>query len=102
MFNRDTGNELSIEKLIKGPDTEIWNRSLVNEFVHLAQEVGQERITTEQVRGTNTLFFIPRSKVPNNVKVTYTNFIYDIRPLKPENTQSLCHSWWQQARLRRR
>ena len=46
--------------------------------------MGQLRKTTEQVRGTNTLFFIPFSKVTNNVKVTYTNFICDICPLKPE------------------
>ena len=30
------------------------------------------------------MFFIPRHKVPAGEKITYANFIYDIRPLKTE------------------
>ena len=84
VFNLDTGNKISIETLIKGPDANTWNRSPTNEFGRLAQGMGQLHKPLEQVRGTNTLFFILLSKVPNNVKVTYANFICDIRSLKPE------------------
>ena len=68
VFNPDIGNKLSIERLIKGPDAATWNHSLTNEFGRLVQGVGHLRKPLEQVRSTNTLFFIPRSKVPNNAK----------------------------------
>ena len=84
MFNPDTGNKLSIEKLVKGPDAMTRNRSFANKFGRLAKGVGLLQRTTEQVYGTNPLLFIPHFKVPNNVRVTYANFICDICPLKPE------------------
>ena len=84
MFNPDTVNKLKIEKLIKGLDAKTWKRSLANEFSHLVQGVGHLWQETEKFRGTGTLFFIPRSKVPSNIKVAYTNFICDIRPFNPE------------------
>ena len=35
-------------------------------------------------RGNNTIFFIPKSKVPSTKKVTYGRLVSTIRPLKKE------------------
>ena len=40
--------------LIKGPDKEIWTKSLANEFVRLAQGV------RNRIEGTNKIYFIPK------------------------------------------
>ena len=34
------------------------------------------------VKGTNTIFFIHKSQVPTDAKVTYANLIRNIKPLK--------------------
>jgi hypothetical protein len=70
--------------LLKGEDKHIWSRSLTNEFGRLAQGIGKDRPHTQQIKGTDTIAFIHRSQIPTAAKVTYANFITDIRPHKKE------------------
>ena len=58
----------------------IWTRSFSNELGRLAQGVGG------RVEGTNTMFFIPKNKVPQDrfKDVTYGRIVVDYRPQKEE------------------
>jgi len=68
----------TIDSLLSGPDSAIWNKSVSNEFGRLAQ--GNDA----GIIGTDTIHFIHKSEVPIGKVVTYGNFICDIRPLKSE------------------
>ena len=70
---------MSYRDLIQGPDAHVWLTSCANDFGRLAQGVG-----TRMPTGTNTIFFIPKSKVPNDRKVSYINPVASIRPNKSE------------------
>jgi len=72
------GKKETIDSLLSGPDSIIWNKSVSNEFGRLAQ--GNDA----GIIGTNTILFIYKSEVPIGKVVTYGNFICDIRPLKSE------------------
>jgi hypothetical protein len=74
----DKGVKETMDSLLAGPDSNIWTTSLCNEFGRLAQGY------SNTVKGTNTIAFIQRSEVPTDKKVTYGNFICDLRPLKEE------------------
>ena len=74
-----TGQMLEYRHLIKGPDSQIWKKSLANDFGRLAQGVG-----TRMKSGTNTIFFVHPSKIPQHKKVTYARLVADLRPLKSE------------------
>ena len=50
--------------LIKGPEIKIWKRSFAKKLRKLAQGI-------IDIKGTNTVMFIPKSKVPKDKKVTY-------------------------------
>ena len=63
--------------LIKGPERIIWERSFANDLGHLAQG-------NREVKGTNTVMFIPRSKVPKDKKVTYGKIVCEMKPEKEE------------------
>jgi hypothetical protein len=76
IYNKE-GIKETLDTLLAGPDGDIWGSSLNNEFGRLAQ--GYETII-----GTDTIEFIPKHEVPPDKKVTYGNFICDIRPLKAE------------------
>jgi hypothetical protein len=79
------GKQGSLKKLLLGPDATIWERSLANEWGRLLPHgIGTSRPTTEQITGTGTVFFIPKSRVPKDRKVTYANFVCNIRPQKTE------------------
>ena len=56
----------------------VWSRSLDNELGRLTQGF------RNQVKGTDTMEFIPKQNVPQDRKVTYSNFVCDYRPLKSE------------------
>jgi hypothetical protein len=78
--DNDTGEYLNYRQLIRDPKHQkIWNTSAANEFGRLAQGVGG------RVKATNTIFFIPKDKVP---KVTYWSFSCDIKPNKEETHQT--------------
>ena len=79
------GNQGSLTKLLLGPDATIWERSLANEWGRLlAHGLGISRPAAEQVKGTGTVFFIDKTQVPKDHRVTYANFICNIRPQKTE------------------
>ena len=84
VYHSVTGAKQSLDKLINGHDKITWTTSLSNELGRCAQGVGKTREPSKRVSGTNIIFFIPAHKVPQGQKVTYANFINDIRPLKSE------------------
>ena len=58
-----------------GGDT--WIKALANDLGRLAQGVG-----TRMPTGTNTVFFVAKSAIPQGPKVTYAQMIASIRPTK--------------------
>jgi hypothetical protein len=79
------GKQGSLTNLLLGPDATIWERSLVNEWGRLlAHGFGNSRPAAEQVKGTGTVFFIEKTQVPKDHRVTYANFLCNIRPQKTE------------------
>ena len=54
-------------------------KAFANDLGRLAQGVG-----TRMKSGTNTVFFVHPSKIPDSKKVTYANLVADLRPLKEE------------------
>ena len=74
----NTGKKLSIDKLLTGPDANIWNQALSNEFGRLIKS------NNAGVSWTDTMEFICKSEVPSTKKVTYCSFVCDIRPNKKE------------------
>ena len=75
----DNGKPISYAKLLKNPATTIrWNHSAANEFGRLVQGVGG------RIEGTQMIFFIPKSKVPQGRTVTCACFVCDMRPQKEE------------------
>ena len=83
IYNATTGKKESIEALRRGADGEVWETSLANEWGRLAQGVGNKN-GQQRIKGTNTIFFISKNKIPQGRKVTYPNFICDLRPQKTE------------------
>ena len=65
-----TGASLEYMHLVKGPTKAIWENSFANEIGRLAQGVG-----TKMPSGTNTIFFIPKDKVPAGRTVTYRRIV---------------------------
>jgi hypothetical protein len=79
VINEDTGASLEYRRLINDASTfTMWNEDATNEFVRLAQGVGN------RIDCSNTIFFIPRQAVPKGKIVTYRRFVVDIRPTKSE------------------
>ena len=64
---------------LRKTDKARWEWSFANEVGRLAQGVG-ERIKS----GNDNMFFIPKSSIPANRKVTYANPVCAFRPLKDE------------------
>jgi hypothetical protein len=74
-----TGKSMEYRKLITDPITKKdWLLSAANEFGRLMQGVGG------RVQGTNTMFFINRSDIPEGRKATYPRFVCEERPQKKE------------------
>ena len=67
----------SLDKLLHGPQSNIWQVALSNELGRLAQGINN-------VEGNDVLDFIPFKEVPSGRIVTYANMVCDIRPLKTE------------------
>jgi hypothetical protein len=74
-----TGVSLEYRQLLKGDKPYLWIRAFANDLGMLAQGVG-----TRQPTGTNTIFFIPKAKVPADRQVTYGRIVASIRPHKQE------------------
>ena len=76
----DTGRSMEYHDLLADPTTcNIWLRSAANEFGRLAQGLPDNRVDT-----TNTIFFIPITKVPCHKRPTYARFVCSFCPQKPE------------------
>ena len=84
VYHPHSGDKQSLDKLLVGDEAITWQRSLSNEIGRLAQGIGASRPTPEQIKGTNTLIFIPKREVPRGSKITYINFVCDIRQHKKE------------------
>ena len=66
--------------LLADPTTRnVWLHSAANEFGQIAQGLPDNRVDA-----TNTIFFIPVTKVPRNKRPTYARFVYSFRPQKRE------------------
>jgi len=74
-----------LQKLLKGPEKERWNRGNANEFGRLLPHgIGKNRPDNKKIKGTGTIFPIRRHAIPSDRKVTYANFVCNIRPQKAE------------------
>ena len=74
----DERKRLTIDKLVKGEDSETCLKSLSMEFGRLAQG------NKYGVQYTDTIYFISQKDVPMREKVTYKQFVCDHLPLKHE------------------
>ena len=54
----------------------------------MAQGVGRNKDGTQRTKGTNTIFFIPASKIPFGRKVTYIRKVCTYRPNKAEQNRT--------------
>jgi hypothetical protein len=80
-----SGKQGSIKKLLHGPDSKVWERGLANEWGRLLSHgIGTTRPPSDQIKGTGNIFFITKSQVPADRKVTHANFVYSIRLQKSE------------------
>ena len=74
----DTGRSMEYRNLLADPTTrDVWLHSAANEFGRLAQGLPDNRVDA-----TNTIFFIPVTKVPRNKRPTYACFVCSFRPQK--------------------
>jgi len=74
----ENGKRETIDSLLQGKSSQVWIRSLSNEWGRLAN--GNDA----GIKGTQTIAFIPKSLVPSDKKVTYATMVCDYRPLKDE------------------
>ena len=70
MYDPISGRAESIDSLRRGPDSEIWDKSLSNELGRCAQGLSKHRKAGNQIIGNNTIFFIYPNQVPAGRKVT--------------------------------
>ena len=76
-----TGKSMEYRDLITDPSPcATWLCSAANEFGHLAQG-----LPDNHVEPTNTIFFIPFSKVPKHKQPTYARFVCSYHPRKTEH-----------------
>jgi hypothetical protein len=74
-----TGKQMEYKDFIRDPHyRDDWMISSANELGRLAQGVG------DRVKGTNTIFFITKDKVPDGRTVTYARVVCTVLPEKDE------------------
>jgi len=69
--------ELKYKDLLQSEDKHLWSRGMCNELGRLSQGY-------HNIAGNNTLYFIHKSKVPSNKRVTYARIVCSLRPQKSE------------------
>jgi hypothetical protein len=74
-FNPDTGKIAEYRELSQCSDGPLWQGSNAEEIGRLAQGFGD-------IKGTNTMFFIPKSAIPRGRKPTYLRVVSAFRPEK--------------------
>ena len=67
--------------LIKVTERKIWEISFANELGQLSQGI-------REVKRTNTVMFIPKSKIPKDKKVTYGKIVCEMKPEKEEKERT--------------
>ena len=66
VIDEETGKQMEYRDLIKKPELfSLWTRSLANELGRLTQGI-------RDIVGTNTMFFIPKSEIPQNRQMDIT------------------------------
>merc|ERR1711966_548503 len=78
------GRSLEYRDLLKDPELrDTWSKSLANELGRLAQGI-------RDIKGTNTIFFIPKNEIPQDrwKDVTYGRIVVNYRPGKEEKNRS--------------
>ena len=73
-----------INKLVAGPNGPTWTSYLANEFGRLCTGIRKTKPKSDRMEGTGTMFFTTKYKIPNDRKITYANFICNIRQQKSE------------------
>ena len=84
VYHSDTGAKQSIDLLLKGEYKITWTGSLTSELGRLAQEIGKCWHIDKKIEGINTRVFVKRNRIPSNTKITYANFVSDVRAQKKE------------------
>ena len=77
-YGLEAGFSMEYRDLIKTKQADKWKISCGNELGRIAQGM------QNRVEGTNTIFFVDKSKIPKNKIVTYPRIVCDIRPSKPD------------------
>ena len=88
VYHPDTGAKQSLDLLLTGEYSAIWTTSLTNELDRLAQGIHKQRHRATQIKGTNTIVLLKRNDILIKAKITYANFICNIRPRKRKHTES--------------
>jgi hypothetical protein len=87
VLNETSDKMLDHRQLINHPDPKIrkgWQYSVSNEFGRTMQGVGKNRPKDKRIKGTDTMRFIHKHKIPKNKKVTYARFVCGLRLQKDE------------------
>ena len=79
MINEVTSQSMDMSELLQGPNKSICRTSLDSNLDRLTQCVG-----TRMPLCTNTVFYVPKSSVPTDRKVTYARMVATILPHKTE------------------
>jgi len=74
-FNPDTGKLAEYKELSQSSDGHLWQTANTTEIHRLAQGHGN-------TPGTNTMFFIPVTAIPQHQKATYLRIMCAHRPEK--------------------
>ena len=83
MTHHTTGKQLGYQHLIRDPFyKKDWDQSCANKLGRLAQGLGTA------IKGSNTLFFIPKSMVPFGRTVTYARIGCTVCPEKEETNHT--------------
>lgn len=83
IIDEETGQAMEYRDLIKHPKHKnTWEFSLANKLGRLAQGI-------REVKGTNTIFFIPKSEIPKDrlKEVTYGRIVVAYKPDKLEKNR---------------
>jgi hypothetical protein len=71
----ETGKLCEYKVLLTSTEGHLWQKSCSEEFHRLCAR-------TDNIPGTNTMFFINQNKVPMGRKVTYMRLVVTDRPMK--------------------
>ena len=80
-INPDTGKSAEYLELLKSSEGDLWEESNCEEIGRLAQGLGEG---SSIPKGTNTIFFMERDKVPKGRSITYLRCVVADRPEKPQ------------------